>query len=111
MEYLPKDMPEPRGKSVTITAFLYASHALDNRKIISHTRCGIFANRAPIVFYSKRQSTVESSTLSSKFIAMNTCTEHTISLRSKLRMFEVDIYGPAIMLNDNEIAVNNSSKI
>ena len=42
---------------------------------------------------------------------MNTCTEHIISLRFKLQMFGVDIDGPDIMLNDNESAVNNSSKI
>ena len=63
------------------------------------------------MFYNKRQSTVESSTFSSEFIAMKTCTEHIIALRFKLQMFEVDIDGPAIMLNDNESAVNNRSKI
>ena len=38
-------------------------------------------------------------------------TEHIISLRPKLRIFGVDIDGPTIMLNDNKIAVNNSTKI
>ena len=63
------------------------------------------------MFYNNRQLTVESGTLSSGFISMKTCTEHIIALRFKLQMFEVDIDGPAIMLNDNESAVNNSSKI
>ena len=31
MKELQKDMPKPRGKSVTITAFVYASHASDKR--------------------------------------------------------------------------------
>ena len=31
MEELPKDMPEPRGKSVTITTFVDALHASDKR--------------------------------------------------------------------------------
>ena len=104
-------MPEQRGKSVSIIAFVYASHALDKITIISHTGYVIFVNRAPIVFYIKRQYKVESSTFSSEFIAMKTCTEHIIALRFKLQMFEVDIDGPAIVLNDNEIAGNNSSNI
>ena len=104
-------MPEQRGKSVSIIAFVYASHALDKITIISHTGYVIFVNRAPIVFYIKRQYKVESSTFSSEFIAMKTCTEHIIALRFKLQMFEVDIDGPAIVLNDNEIAGNNSPNI
>ena len=63
------------------------------------------------MFYSKRQSTVESSTFSSESIAMKICTEHIIALRFKLKIFGIDIDGPAIMLNANESAVNNSSKI
>ena len=65
MESLPKDIPEPRGKPITVTAFLYASHASDKITRISHTGYLVFVNRAPIVFYSKQQSTVESSTFSS----------------------------------------------
>ena len=54
MEQLPKDIPEPRGKSVSITAFVDASHASDKKTIRSHTGYMVFVNRSPIVFYSKR---------------------------------------------------------
>ena len=92
-------MPEPRGKSVIITEFLDALHASDNRTRISHTGYVIFVNRDPIIFYIKRQSTVESSEFSSKSVSMKTCT--VIASRFKLQMFGVDIDGPAIMLNGN----------
>ena len=98
MEELTKYMPEPRDKSDTITAFVYTSHELDKRTRKSHIGYVIFVNRAPIIFDSKRHSAVESSTFSSEFIAMKTCTEHTIRLRFKLRMFGIDIDGPAMML-------------
>ena len=65
-------MPEPRGKLFTINAFLDAPYASDKRTRISHTGYVIFLNIAPILFYSKQQSMVESSTLSSEFIAMRT---------------------------------------
>ena len=42
---------------------------------------------------------------------MKTCTDHIIALIFKLRMFGVDIDGPAIMLNDNEITVNKISMV
>ena len=101
-------MPKPRGKLVTITAFVDASY---NRTKVSHKGYVIFVNRAPIIFYGKRQSADDSSTLSSEFIAMKTCTAHIISLGFKLQMLGIDIDSPPIMMNDNENAVNNSSKI
>ena len=66
-------MPEPRGNSVTINLFVDASHTSDKITRISHTGYVIFVNISSIVFYNKQQLTVESSTFSSKFIAMKTC--------------------------------------
>ena len=103
-------MPEPRIKSVTITAFVNSWHASDNRTRRPRIWYFIFLNRAPIIFYSKRQSTVESITFSSEFIGMKTRTEHTIGLGLRLKMFGIDIYGTAIMLNYSKSAVNNNSK-
>ena len=90
----------PRGQSFTITVFLDAFHATDKRSGRLHTGYLIFVNISPIVFYSNLQSTVESSTFSSKFIAMKTCMEHIIALRFKLWRFGVYIDGPAIVLSD-----------
>ena len=103
-------MPEPRSELVKITAFVNASHASDKNENIAYRICNI-CKQVPNYIYSKRQLAVESSTFSSEFIIMKTCTEHIIALRSKLRMFQVHIDGPAIMLNDNERAVNNIPNI
>ena len=110
-EELPNKMPEPRGRSVTTTAYVDASHAANKVTRRSHTGFLIFVNRAPIIWFSKRQSTVESSTFSSEFIAMKTCMEHVVALRFKLRMFGIPLYGPTDVLCDNMSVVNNSSKI
>ena len=110
-EELPPRMPEPRGRMVTTTAFVDASHASDKATRRSHTGYIIFVNRAPIIWFSKKQSTVESSTFSSEFIAMKTCTEAITALRYKLRMFGIPIDGPTSVLCDNQSVVNNSSKI
>ena len=58
-------LPKERGRSVTMTAFVDASHAANKVTRRSHTGFIIFVNRGPIIWYSKRQNTVESSSFSS----------------------------------------------
>jgi len=66
-------------------------------------------NKAPILWYSKRQNTVESSTFGSEFVAMRIATDLIVSLRYKLRMFGIPIVGPANVLCDNQGVVNNAT--
>jgi hypothetical protein len=81
-EQIPPDhmMPKPRGRSVMTTAFVDSSHAANKVTRRSHTGFIIFINRAPIIWYSKRQNTVESSTFSSEFIALKACIEAITAL-------------------------------
>ena len=104
-------MPKPRGRQVSTTAFVDSSHAANKVTRRSHTGYIIFVNRAPIIWYSKRQNTVESSTFSSEFIAAKTCVEEISAVRYKLRMFGVPLDGPTSVLCDNESVVKNSSRI
>ena len=69
-------MPHSRGRPVQTFTFVDASHASNRLTRKSHTGFIIFINRAPILWYSKRENTVESSTFSSEFIAMKNCMEH-----------------------------------
>ena len=110
-EQMPDRMPTPLGPPVNITAFVDASHASNKVTRRSHTGFVLFVQRAPVIWYSKRQSTVESSTFSSEFIAMKVCMEHIVALRFKLRMLGVNMNGPAKILSDNKSMVNNSSKV
>jgi hypothetical protein len=110
-EEMPAHMPPPRGRRVTTTAYVDASHAANKRTRRSHTGYIIFVNRSPIMWFSKRQNTVESSTFSSEFIAMKICMEAIVSLRYKLRMFGVPIDQPTNVLCDNLSVVKNSSLI
>ena len=112
-EELPPDhmLPQPRGRPVSTTAFVDASHAANKVTRRSHTGFVIFVNKAPVIWYSKRQNTVESSTFSSEFIAMKVCIEHVTALRYKLRMFGVPTIESTKVLCDNESAVRNASKL
>jgi hypothetical protein len=110
-EELPPHMPEPRGRKVTTTAYVDASHASNRKTRRSHSGFILFVNRAPIIWSSKSQKTVESSTFSSEFIALKLCVEAITALRYKLRMFGVPIDEPTNVLCDNISVVYNSSKI
>ena len=110
VEELPDRRPQPRGRMVKVVCFVDASHAANKVTRRSHTGYIIFINKAPIIWYSKRQNTVESSTFTSEFIALKSCMERVVATRFKLRMFGVPIDGPADILCDNQSVVNNSSK-
>jgi hypothetical protein len=69
----------------------------------------VFINKAPVIWFSKRQDTVETSTFGSEFMALKTATEMIQSLRYKLRMMGVQLDGPANVFCDNNSVVINSS--
>jgi Reverse transcriptase (RNA-dependent DNA polymerase) len=112
-EPLPHRMPVPRGRSVSMTAFVDASHAANTKTRRSHTGYIVFLNRAPIVWYSKRQNTVETSTFSSEFIALKVCLEAIEHLRFKLRCFGVPLPPgePTHVFCDNESVVKNTTNV
>ncbi len=108
-EAIPTKLTEPLGKPVIIRTYVDANHAgnLANRR--SHTGIIIYLNNAPILWYSKRQNTVETSSFGSEFIALRIATELNEALRYKLRTFGVPISGPSEILCDNKSVVTNSS--
>ena len=111
VEELPPRTPTPRGRMITTTAFVDSSHAANKVTRKSHTGYILFVNRTPIIWYSKRTSTVETSAFSSEFLAMKSCMEGIISLRYKLRMFGVPFDGPTEVFCDNNAVVLNTSNV
>ncbi len=84
--------PEPLGCPVRLNAYVDANHEnLRTRR--SHSGILIYMNQAPIIWYSKRQNTVEASSFGSEYIALRICTEMVEALRYKLRCFGVPIEG------------------
>lgn len=109
VEAIPPNMPKPRGKSVSIHCFVDANLAGNVVTRRSQTGILIFVNRAPIIWHSKRQNTVEASTFGSEIVAMKNAIELIEALRYKLRMFGVPILGPADIFCDNEAVTKNCS--
>ena len=76
----------------------------------SHSGIIIFCNRAPILWFSKRQTTVETSTFGSEIIALRIAIKMIEGLRYKLRMMDVPIDGPTSVFCDNESVVKNTTR-
>ena len=69
-EQIPPDVPEALGHFVVTTCYVDADHAGCHTTRCSHTGILICVNCAPIIWFLKRQNTVESSTFSSENIAL-----------------------------------------
>ena len=84
-EIIPNDIPDPLGKTVTITTAVDANlnHCLATGR--SLMGCLHFVSHTPIDSYSKRQA----STDGSEFVASKTATEQIIQLRHTLRYLGV----------------------
>jgi hypothetical protein len=102
-------MPKPWGQRVTISAFVDANHA--GNKVTRHLHTGIiiYDQNAPILWYRKRQNTVEAATFGSEMVAFWICKELIVAIHYKLRMFGVEIDGPVNVFCDNCGIVKNVS--
>ena len=108
-EELPIDAPEPRGHGFTMHAFVDSDHAGDCSTRRSRTGFIIYLNSAPIYYLSKKQTSVETSSFGSEFIALKTCCEYIRGLRYKLRMMGISVHSPAYIFEDNQSVLTNST--
>ena len=107
-EALPPNAPKPRGKEVDLRLFVDSDHAAETRTRRSRTGFIVYMNMAPILWYSKRQPTVETSVFGAEFVAMKNGIETVRGLRYKLRMMGVELSGPTYVYCDNKSVVHNT---
>ena len=69
-QLLPHNIPEPRGEEVDVNLFVDADHAGNRVTRRSHTGIIIMLNMAPVMWYSKKQNTIETSTFGSEITAL-----------------------------------------
>ena len=106
---VPDNCPKSLGETVKITCYVDANHAGNMVTRRSHTGFVIFMNSAPIIWWSKRQNTVETSTFGSEYVALRIATEQIIALRYKLSMMGIKVEDPANVFCDNEAVAKNSA--
>ena len=105
LEEIPKDAPEPLGKSVTTTTILDADLLHDLITGRSVTAVLHFFNLTPGDWYSKKQATVENATYGLEFVAAKTATEQIVDIRQSLRYLGVPIKSKSYMFGGNKSVV------
>jgi len=109
-EEIPSNAPEPLGSEFIMRAFVDSDHAGDHITRRSRTGFVISLNCAPIYWYSKKQTSCETSSFGADFIALKTCCEYIRGLRYKLRMMGIPVNLPTFLFGDNRSVLINSSK-
>ena len=109
-EAIPPHAPPPLGKSVDLRMFVDSDHAGDKLTRRSRTGFLIYINMAPIVWFSKKQSTVETSVFGAEFVAMKQGMETLRGLRYKLRMMGIPLEGPSYIYGDNMSVIHNTQR-
>jgi hypothetical protein len=108
-EVTPEGTPEPLGKPVVCTSYVDANLYHDMLTGRSVTGVMHFFNQTPIDWYSKKQSTVETATYGSEFVAARTATEQIIANRQALGYLGVRVIGPTILFGDNRSVVGSAT--
>jgi len=108
-EELPSNMPPPRGIGFSMRAFVDSDHAGNLATRRSRTGFIIFLNSAPIYWFSKSQTSVETSSFGAEFIAMKVCCEYIRGLRYKLRMMGIPVNLPTYIFGDNQSVLCNTT--
>ena len=90
--------------------FVDSDHA--GEKLTRRSRTGyiLYVNMAPVAWFSKRQSTIETSVFGAEFVAMKQGMEALRGLRYKLRMMGIEINGPSYISGDNMSVIHNTHR-
>jgi hypothetical protein len=108
-EIIPPGAPKRRGKGFLMKAFVDADHAGDMLTRRSRTGFLVYLNMAPIYWLSKKQTSIETSTFGSEFVAMKHCCEYIRGLRYKLRMMGIPCEDPSFIYGDNQSVLYNTT--
>eukprot|EP00957_Ditylum_brightwellii_P022526 1699701-Ditylum_brightwellii.AAC.1 len=79
-ESINDQLPKPFFDELTITVYIDSDHAYDKLTRRSITGLIIFVGRTPVLYQSKRQGAVETSTYGVEFLAMKTTVEKVMAV-------------------------------
>ena len=86
-----------------------ADHARDKVTCRSVTGILLCVQNTPMIWYTKRQKTVETSTYGSELVAARIATELVIEMRYKLRMLGVPLEETSLLIGDNMSVILNTT--
>ena len=101
VEEIDADLPNPLVEELAITVFVDSDHAHDKVNCRYITGIIILVGRTPVLYYSKRQGAVETSTYSEEFTAMRHDVEEVGPLRYMLRCLGVKVDNASHVYGNN----------
>ena len=111
-EELDPSFPKSFGPVMETTIMVDSDHAHDQKTRRSLTGLLAFVGSTPVVWMSKRQGSIASSTYAAEFSALRTATEEAMSLRYMLRCLGCNVPSdgscPTKIFNDNLSVVLNA---
>jgi hypothetical protein len=105
-EIIPTDIPEPKGKYVTLSHYFDANLYHDMVTGRSVTAILHFLNQTPMDWYLKKQATVATATFGSEFIAARTTIDPIVDLQMTLRYLGVPIQEKSYVFGDNKTVID-----
>ncbi len=108
-EVLPPNMLQPRGLGFVMTEKVDANHTWVTVTRRSRTDFLVYLNSALIFWFSKKQTSVETSSFGSEFTAMKQCCEYIKGLKYKLQMMGIPCDEPAYIEADNQSVLANTT--
>ena len=100
-EDVASDFPTPFGRELETSVFFDADHAHDHATRRSISGLLVFVGSTPVLWHSKRQGCIATSTYCAEFISMRTAVEEAISIRYMLRCLGVPVTRPTELYGDN----------
>jgi hypothetical protein len=107
-EIIPSYAPVSCQKEVYLRLFVDYDHAGDHFTSSSSTRFVIYLIMPPILWFSKRQPSVESIVFGPKCVAMKNGIETYRGLRYKLRMMSVALSGLTYVYRESKYVVHKT---
>jgi len=108
-EEVDPNSPIPKGEPMRLTTFVDAN--LMHCKVTGRSATGVFhlVDQTPVAWFSKRQSTVETATYGSEFVAARQATEQIMDIRILMRDMGIRIDGPTWLFGDNNSVITSGT--
>ena len=100
-EDIASDFPEAYGRELETAVFFDADHAHDHVTRRSISGLIVFVGSTPVIWHSKRQGCIATSTYCAEFISMRSAVEEAISIRYMLRCLGIPVQRPTDLFGDN----------
>ena len=111
IEEIDSKFPTPYGRELQITFLVDSDHGHDHKTRRSITGLIGFVGSTPVIWFSKRQGSVATSTYSAEFMALRQGTEECINMRYMLRCLGIPVTKASNLFGDNLGVIQNAANV